>query len=85
MAKLTAKEKKWVAEVQAVLNRCPSNRIGFATIGDPNVTLFDVTRYKEICAELDKGGRDFIPCSDRVGATFDETLDFPNSVESTAG
>ncbi|PKE31015.1 hypothetical protein CWS43_10075 [Rahnella sp. AA] len=85
MAKLTAKEKKWVAEVQAVLDRCPSKRIGFATIGDPNLTLFDVTRYNEICDELDKGGRDFIPCADKLGATFDMSLDFPNPVESTAG
>lgn len=85
MAKLTKKEKAWVDEVNAVLARCPSKRIAFATIGDCDVSMFDVTRYADICDEVDNGKGEFIPSAARIGAAFDEVLTFPNQVESTAG
>ncbi|EIY8279511.1 hypothetical protein MNZ66_004654 [Salmonella enterica] len=47
MAKLTAKERVWIGELQAVLDRCPSPK--------------------------------------KIGAGFDESIDFPSAVESTAG
>lgn len=45
---------------------------GFATIGDCEVTLFDVTRYGEICDLVDNEHAEFIPAAMRIGATFDE-------------
>lgn len=83
--KLTAAEKKWVKQVNDLLAKCPSDRIAFATIGDCDVTLFDKSRYNEICAMLDRGAWDFIPAAMHIGAAFDERLNFPNQVESTAG
>lgn len=85
MSVLTIAERKWVEKVNKLLAQCPSKRIAFATIGDCDVTLFDVTRYHEICEALDNGACDFIPAADSIGATFDEVLRFPNQVESTAG
>ncbi len=82
---LTNAEKKWIDEVNAVLAKCPSKRLGFATIGDPTVFIFDVTRYDEVCKKMERdGGYDFAPACRAIGALFSETLDFPESVESTA-
>lgn len=85
MATLTKQEKAWVKKLNKLLAECPSNRIAFATIGDCDVTLFDVTRYGEICDLVDKGLDEFIPAAMRIGAAFNEYLTFPNQVESTAG
>lgn len=40
---LTAAEKKWLKELQAVLDKCPSKRMGFYTSGgSPTVHVFDL-------------------------------------------
>lgn len=85
MATLTKEEKAWVKRLNTLLANCPSSRIAFATTGDCYVTLFDVTRYSDICDALHHGGGDFIPHAEKLGAAFDERLHFPNQVESTAG
>lgn len=84
-AKLTPAEKAWVKKLNKMLAECPSDRIGFATTGDCDVTLFDIARYTEICEKMDRGHYDFIPAAQNLGAAFDEVLTFPNQVESTAG
>ncbi|MGF6996847.1 hypothetical protein [Paraburkholderia sp. GAS32] len=84
MSELTQAERKWVQDVQKVLNKCPSERIGFYTIGDCNVSLFDKTKEDQIAARQDRG-EDFGPAATAVGAVFDEDLLFPNGVYSTAG
>lgn len=85
MATLTKQEKAWVKKLNKLLAECPSDRIGFATIGDSDVFMFDLTRYDEICRKLDRGGWDFMPAAQHIGAKFDEVLTFPASVESTSG
>ena len=89
MAKLTKKEQSWVNKVQKVLNECPSKRIGFYTIGDSDLTLFDITKIDEIYnlmdAHVGDGGPDFGPLVVKVGADFNEELYFPNSVETAQG
>lgn len=52
MAELTAAEKKWVKQVNALLAKCPSKRLGFYTIGDNDVMLYDAEQFE------DKGLRD---------------------------
>ncbi|GKV97312.1 hypothetical protein [Pectobacterium aroidearum] len=82
MGKLTKKEREWVAEVQDVLNRCPSpEKIGFYTIGDRVVMLYDLRKSEEIFSM----GLDHCVAVDRLKAGFCEVLIFPSSVESTAG
>ncbi|CAM3299188.1 hypothetical protein SB6411_02091 [Klebsiella spallanzanii] len=87
MAKLTKKEQAWVDEVNAVMARCPSpKKIGFYTIGDPSIALYDLRRIGEVMARLDgRASSDWCTAVQNIGAGFDETIEFPSAVESTAG
>ncbi|KFF61433.1 hypothetical protein IV99_19275 [Pectobacterium brasiliense] len=87
MGKLTKKEREWVAELQDVLNRCPSpEKIGFYTTGDSNIHLYDLRKYKEVVQALDKGeASDWSPACRVAGAHIEGYIDFPSPVESTAG
>lgn len=85
MAELNAAEKKWLNDVQKVLNRCPSTRLGFATMGDRNVTVYDKSFALAIEDHIFSSGTgDFIPTADRMGTVLGEIV-FPANVESTAG
>lgn len=83
--KLTKAEKAWVAVVQAALDKCPSKRLGFATIGDHDLSIFDNRGIDKIDAALNRGGSDFIPTAQKLGLVAVEVLSFPQPVESTAG
>ncbi|WP_129543757.1 hypothetical protein [Serratia sp. 1D1416] len=81
---LTAAEKKWVNDVQKMLNRCPSKRLGFATAGDRNIIIYDNAFSQAIEDHIFSSGTgDFIPTADRLGALLGE-ITFPANVESTA-
>ncbi|MEL5661951.1 hypothetical protein PTT73_10500 [Serratia ureilytica] len=84
MAELTAAERKWLNDVQKVLNRCPSTRLGFFTIGDKDVFVYDKRLDKQIDELQDSGGRDFGLVVNDLDAGFGE-LTFPSHVHSTAG
>lgn len=84
--KLTAKEKAWVKKVQRVLNECPSRRLGFYTIGDPDVVIYDRAKNDEIDERMDRGlSSDFCIAVQDTGAETNESLTFPAPVHSTAG
>ena len=85
MADLTAAEIKWVKRVQRALDACPSDRIGFATTGDANVTLHDRTKENKIHAVMNRRGCDFCQAVDEQNADFFLTLNFPSNVHSVAG
>lgn len=81
---LTAAEKKWLTSLQEVLDACPSKRLGFYTIGDPTVEVYDKRRDAKIDATLESGkATDFGPavslCKAHLG-----TISFPSQVHSTA-
>ncbi|MFK3927389.1 hypothetical protein ACI2J7_01320 [Serratia bockelmannii] len=84
MAKLNKKERAWLDELQEVLNRCPSTRLGFFTIGDKDVFVYDKRLDKQIDELQDSGGRDFGLVVNDLDAGFGE-LTFPAAVHSTAG
>ncbi|HGM6992112.1 TPA: hypothetical protein ACKP7H_002364 [Serratia marcescens] len=85
MAELTAAELKWLNDVQKVLNRCPSKRLGFATMGDRNIAVYDTAFSQAIEDHIFSGGTgDFIPTAEQFGAVLGE-ITFPANVESTAG
>lgn len=84
MAELTKEERKWLNDVQKVLNRCPSKRLGFYTIGDPTIYVYDRSKDQEIDAHQHRNGRDFCHSVDALNAEFCD-LDFPAAVHSTAG
>lgn len=79
-SKLTKKEQAWVDEVNAVLSRCPSpEKIGFYTIGDPMVSLYD-KRHEAECLD-----GDLISIATKNGWLFDEDLYFPSAVNGVCG
>ena len=59
MSKLTKEEIKWVEKAQEILNECPSKRIGFFTIGDSDLTLYDNTKMDEIMSYFDAGKSEY--------------------------
>lgn len=82
MAKLTKKEQAWVDEVNAALARCPSpKKIGFYTIGDSNIGLYDLRHDKEISDTND----DLVCVAQRNDWLFDARLWFPSSVNGVCG
>ncbi|WP_458047961.1 hypothetical protein [Providencia hangzhouensis] len=86
MAKLTKKESAWVNKLQKVIDECPSERIGYYVTGaDNTVMIFDRTLYPEINRLLDKHNWDFCLATHACDADFELRLEFPCSVESTAG
>ncbi len=80
MAELTKAEKKWVARVQRALDACPSDDIGFYTIGDPQINLYRMPEGD--FADVDYS--DFCIAVDDADALLGE-INFPNNVASTAG
>lgn len=55
---LSKEEKAWVRKVERLLAKCPE-RIGFYTVGDPNLGLYDKSKEhlfdqeKDMVTELD--------------------------------
>lgn len=81
---LTKAEKEWLNKLQALLDACPSKRLGAFTIGDPFLQIYDSTFEQQINAILDCGTKDFCTAVREVGAEL-ETLITPFPVHSTAG
>ena len=82
---LTQAEKKWLAELQSVLDACPSDRLGAYTVGDHDVGFFD----RKVCeawllanprAELDVGEELRVS-----GADLKASIRFPFNVDSRSG
>lgn len=84
MAKLTKAEKKWLDELQEVLNRCPSKNLGFYTIGDPSLHVYDLRKEQQIDDYMDRHNHDFCHAVKVLDAGHCD-LDFPAQVHSTAG
>lgn len=82
MDKLTAKEKAWIAEVNEVLARCPSKRLGFYTIGDPQVEVF-LIKHQEPCDEQQEDLPRYLSRVD--GVMTDATMYFPSAVNGVCG
>lgn len=86
MADLTKEEKRWLRRVQAALDSCPSKRLGFYTVGDADLSVYDRTHEKAIHAAMDEGkAGDFGPAVDLFDADFYTGLRFPALVHSVAG
>ncbi len=82
---LTDIERKWLNKLQKVLNECPSDRLGFYTIGDPMVTVYDRTKEAAIINRQDKSCDDFGAAVTHCGADLNAYLTFPAQVASAAG
>ncbi len=81
---LTKQEKAWLKRLQKVLDACPSDRLHFNAIGDPDITVFDGSRLDEINDSHDENGGEFSNAIDDMDARLWE-LRFPGNVHSTSG
>lgn len=82
---LTKKEEAWLRRMQKALNACPSKRLGFYTIGDADISIYDRSREDEINALMETGkASDFCVAVEDLSARLG-VLDFPFQVHSTAG
>ncbi|AWK42638.1 hypothetical protein [Photorhabdus laumondii] len=85
MSKLNSEEKIWLNKLQKILDECPSERLGFYTIGDNDLSVYDLTKTKEINELHHKTNRDYPACIEESGAEFNYYLTFPAKVEGVAG
>lgn len=81
MATLTYEEQKWVDKVNKLLKKCPSDRIGFFTVGDENIGLYDLT-YKD---EIEKANPDLVRGINKTGHAFEDDIWFPRPVLGVCG
>lgn len=82
----TPKQAAWINRVQKALSSKGGEGLGFYTIGDSDVTIYDLTKRKEIIAAQDRGinGQEFCHAVQYCEAEIDR-LFFPSQVESTCG
>jgi hypothetical protein len=84
--KFTSDEKKWLDDLQALLSACPSKRLGFYTIGDTDVTVYDLGKDKQIRKLMDDNDSlDFPRALEQAKAGTGYSLYFPSNVHSVAG
>ncbi|GGA99950.1 hypothetical protein GCM10011491_30250 [Brucella endophytica] len=76
---LTKEEKAWVKKLQKVLDECPSERLGFFTIGDPDVSIYDKTNEVDFDATVD------LPVSIYEHDAELGSIRFPSNVHSVSG
>jgi hypothetical protein len=82
---LTEAERKWLKDVQRVLNRCPSTRFGFYTIGDRDITVIDQGETDAYEAKHGWGDKsDYCSLVDHAETRLGDLV-FPHNVHSTAG
>lgn len=81
---LTKAEAKWIADLQALLNKCPSKRLAAYTIGDPDLVIYDSSFSGAIDDMLDSSKKDVCQVVAMLGAEL-ASITFPFPVESTAG
>lgn len=76
---LTPEETKWLKKLQKLLNECPSERLGFYTVGDADLTVYDNTNESNFDT-----GIDFPMAVDLEDAALGY-LRFPANVVATVG
>lgn len=85
MNMLTKEETRWLKQLQKVLDACPSDRLGFYTVGDPVLTVYDKSLEEQIETFMDYNQPCEFGCAvETIGARFME-LKFPAHVHSVSG
>nr|WP_250808609.1 hypothetical protein [Neorhizobium tomejilense] len=82
---LTKEEKKWLADFKALMKACPSKRLGFYTIGDRDLTVYDYTKEKKISEFMDKNGSLDYPGAVEQAEAEITFIAFPNLIHSVSG
>ncbi|WP_340621854.1 hypothetical protein [Xenorhabdus siamensis] len=82
MSVLTLKEKEWLDQLQKVLDECPSERLGFYTVGDNYLSSYDLTHYEEISKQVNETGKSWSRVVYELQAEFSYFLKFPAPVDN---
>lgn len=84
--RLTKAEREWLDRLQAILSDAPTDRLGFYTIGDPSVFVYDRSKDAAIDTySMSHPNAEFSTAVDAVADGTLATLIFPATVHSTAG
>lgn len=83
MKPLTAAEARWIEQLEALLAKCPSKRIGAFTVGDNCIMLYDRSFDDEV-SEQQNQSIDFGSAVDSLECGLG-AVKFPFPVHSTAG
>lgn len=83
---LSKREIRWLIRLQKVLDACPNKRIGFYTIGDSSIHIYDRRFDDQINEKMDTSRAcDFSQAVNDAGASLDDQIEFPSNVHSVAG
>ena len=77
---LSGREQAWIDRLQKVLDACPTKRIGFYTIGDAELSIYD-RRFDDVIDDLNF---DFCTGVAELDAEL-SNVRFPSLVHSTSG
>jgi hypothetical protein len=83
---LTAAETKWLDKLQALLDKCPSERLGAFTIGDPSLSIYDKTYFDDFrnSQEYSRDEPDDVYVHEKLGTVL-YYLDMPFQVDGVCG
>lgn len=82
--KLTAAERKWLGDLQAVLDKCPSQRLGGYTIGDANITIYDKLVFDNYRDNNPRDERDDVLIHQEIGTKLG-VIDTPFQIDGVSG
>ncbi|WP_284161833.1 hypothetical protein [Burkholderia pseudomallei] len=80
---MTKEERKWVAKLNKMLANPPSTRLGFFTIGDNYIAIFNTDILPDSSPLLDN--EDLVHVVNSTGALFGEVIYFPEAVQGVCG
>lgn len=81
---LTIDEARWVKKFQALMKKCPSNRLGAFTTGDPEITLYDKTVLSTYLDSNRRDERDEVVIHHELG-TMLASINMPFKVDTLCG
>lgn len=83
--KATKAEQKWINELQAVIDKCPSKRLTSYTIGDNFITFVHEKKVEDQLGTYPQHREpDYCIAAQEANAEIG-SITFPFSVQSTAG
>lgn len=81
---LTPAEQKWLKQFQALMNKCPSKRLGAFTTGDPYLSIYDKPVFDGYREEVGNEDRDDVEIHHQLGTVL-ATVTMPFQVDGVAG
>lgn len=77
---LTKEEKSWVKKMNTLAAKCPSDRLGFFSTGDPCVGIYDKSRVDANSIE-----GDLVSVAQNEDAMARDLIWFPSQIHAVCG